>query len=118
VKNQSFHRRLGYALEGLRIAWRSEKSFRLQCMASLGVVLILVWFRPAMVWWALLLLNCGLVLGAELFNTALENALDHLHPERHTAIQIAKDCSAGAVLIFSLTAVCGFIVFVISMLWP
>lgn len=117
MKNQSFRRRLGFALQGVLCAWRGESSFRQQAVAALGVLVILLWRRPAMVWWALLLMNCGLVLAAELFNTALERALDYLSPERHPAVQVAKDCAAGAVLLLSLTGACVFIAFLIST-WP
>ena len=117
MKNQSFRRRAGFAIQGVTWAWRGEASFRQQAVVSLAVLLILVWRRPAMVWWALLLMNCGLVLAAELFNTALEHALDHLHPERHAAIEVAKDCAAGAVLLLSLTALGVFVAFVGST-WP
>ena len=114
MKNQSFRRRLGFAVQGVRSAWLCESSFRLQCAAASGVLLVLLWFRPAMLWWALLLLNCGMVLAAELFNTALEHTLDHLSPERHPAVQVAKDCSAGAVLLLSLSASLTFIAFLIN----
>jgi diacylglycerol kinase (ATP) len=66
------------------------------------------------VWWVLLLLSCGLVLSAELFNTALEHTLDHLSPERHPAVKIAKDCAAGAVLLLSLTSVGVFVAFLVA----
>ena len=62
-------------------------------------------------------MNCGLILAAELFNTALENALDHLSPERHPAIQVAKDCAAGAVLMLSLSGLCVFVAFLVET-WP
>jgi undecaprenol kinase len=114
MKNQSFRKRLGFAMQGIATAWRTEMSFRQQCVATLAVVLVLVWRRPAMFWWAILLMNCGVVLAAELFNTALEHALDHLHPTQHTAIQIAKDCAAGAVLLLSITGVCVFIAFMVE----
>ena len=117
MKNQSFRQRAGFALQGIVCAWRSEASFRQQTFAALGVLLVLIWRQPAVIWWALLLMNCGLVLATELFNTALENALDHLHPEQHAAIRIAKDCAAGAVLVLSLTGVCVFIAFLVST-WP
>lgn len=114
MKNQPFHRRLGFALNGIISAWRSEASFRFQCIATLGVMAVLAWRRPAMMWWAFLLIMCGMVLAAELLNSALEAALDRLHPERHEAIRVAKDCAAGAVLILSLTGVGVFIAFVID----
>lgn len=115
MKNQPFTKRLSYSLQGIRTAWGSEASFRFQSLSAVGVVLLLIALRPAPIWWALLLLNCGLVLGAELLNTALEHALDHLHPEIHPAIKIAKDCAAGAVLVFSLSAVGTFLAFLCSL---
>jgi diacylglycerol kinase (ATP) len=45
------------------------------------------------------------VLAAELFNTALEQLADRLHPEQHPQIRIAKDCAAAAVLVVSIGAI-------------
>ena len=51
-----------------------------------------------------------------LFNTALESLIDHLHPEMHPAIKIAKDCAAGAVLLLSGGAVIvGIIVVLVAL---
>jgi diacylglycerol kinase (ATP) len=41
---------------------------------------------------------------AELINTAIETLADHIHPERHDAIQTVKNIAAAAVLISSITA--------------
>jgi undecaprenol kinase len=114
MKNQSLLKRLGFALHGISAAWREETSFRQQSVATLCVISVLIWRRPAMVWWALLMLSCGMVLAAELFNTALEHAIDRMHPARHPAIQLAKDCAAGAVLLLSITAVGVFIAFLVE----
>ena len=111
MKNQPFLQRLSFSLQGIRSAWTQEASFRFQGFAALGVLVMLAVLRPPAIWWALLLLNCGLVLAAELFNTALEHALDHLHPDIHPAIKISKDCAAGAVLVFSLSSVGTFLAF-------
>lgn len=104
-KGQPFSRRLSYALHGLRQALRHERSLRshlLSCAALLGVLLLT---RPAPLWWALLALAAGLVLVAELLNSALETLADHLHPEQHAQIGAAKDIAAGAVLVASGIAV-------------
>jgi undecaprenol kinase len=114
MKNQRLHHRLGFALNGIMTALRTETSFRTQCIAALCVVLVLAWRQPPMMWWAFLLIMCGMVLAAELFNTALEAALDHLHPERDPAIRIAKDCAAGAVLMLSITSACVFVAFLVD----
>ena len=115
MKNQPFTKRLSYSLQGIQTAWSLEASFRFQSLMALGVVALLIALRPAAIWWALLLMNCGLVLAAELINTALEHALDHLHPEIHPAIKVSKDCAAGAVLIFRLSAMGTFLAFLWSM---
>ncbi|MDO8035540.1 diacylglycerol kinase [Janthinobacterium sp. SUN128] len=114
MKNQPFFKRMGFALQGIGAAFRMESSFRLQCLAALMVLVVLCWYQPPLMWWALLLLNCGLVLAAELFNTALEHLIDHLHPSLHPSIKIAKDCAAGAVLLLSMTAICGFVAFLLE----
>jgi diacylglycerol kinase (ATP) len=112
MKNRPFHQRLAFALAGIRAAWRGEASFRLQVFAAGGVLAILLWLRPAPLWWAVLLLTAGVVLAAELFNTALERTIDHLHPDFHPMLKVAKDCAAGAVLVLSLAAVAVFAAFV------
>jgi undecaprenol kinase len=117
MKNKPFLQRLGFSLSGIATALRLESSFRWQLAMAAGATAFLVWSRPQAIWWALIGMNCGLVLGAELFNTALEHTLDRLHPEMHPAIKIAKDCAAGAVLIFSCGALGTFVAFLISH-WP
>ena len=114
MKNQAFHHRFAFAVNGLVAAWKGEASFRFQCLACVGVIAVLIWRRPAPLWWAVLLTLSALVLAAEMFNTALETALDHLHPERHAAIGIAKDCAAGAVLLLSIASAAVFCIFVID----
>jgi diacylglycerol kinase (ATP) len=49
----------------------------------------------------------GLVLMAELFNTAIEAVLDGLHPGEGDFVRKAKDCAAAAVLVASTAAVLG-----------
>jgi len=111
MKNKSFHHRLGFALHGIAAGLRAESSLRTQAAGAVLVLAVLVWRRPGAVWWALLIMNCGAVLAAELMNTALEHALDHLNPQLHPAIKLAKDCAAGAVLVLSLAAAGTFIAF-------
>lgn len=104
LKNQPFGVRLRFALAGLAHAVRSERSLRTQLALLATALAVLAWFRPEPLWWALVALAAGAVLAAELFNTALERLVDHLHPGLHDEIRIAKDCSAGAVLLAALAA--------------
>ena len=111
MKNLSFHLRARFAWQGIKAAWQNEMSFRTHCAATAFVVLVLLIKRPVAAWWAILLLTCAVVIAAELFNTALEQSLDLISPEPHPAVKLAKDCSAGAVLVLSVGAVCVFIAF-------
>lgn len=105
MKNQPFHRRLGFALAGLVTALRSENSFRVHLLAAVAVLGILAWRRPMALWWAMIIVTLMVVLATELINTAVEHLADHLHPDRHPRIKIVKDCAAAAVLIASLGAI-------------
>lgn len=112
MKNRPFHERLGFAIAGIATTLRKEQSFRLQMLAAVAVVVVLVWLQPAPVWWALIALSIAAVLAAELLNTAVEHLADHLHPDRHPRIKDLKDCAAAAVLIASLGALCVVVAFI------
>ena len=105
LKNRRFHIRLGFALGGLREGWRREKSFRTHCLFALAALGALVVLRPPPIWWALIALVIAVVIALELINSALEAMIDHLHPDQHPSIRVAKDMAAGAVLIASGAAV-------------
>jgi diacylglycerol kinase (ATP) len=105
MKNRPFLQRLRFALAGIAYALRTESSFRTHAIAAATALAALAWLRPAPVWWALVALTTVAVLAAELFNTALEQLADRLHPEEHPQIKVAKDCGAAAVLVFSIGAV-------------
>lgn len=104
MKNQPFHRRLAYALSGLRAAFAAERSLQTQAAAFVLVCIVLAVTRPGALWTAAVLLASAAVLAAELFNTALEALADHLHPDVHPQIKLVKDCAAAAVLVASAGA--------------
>ncbi|HEY1874881.1 MAG TPA: diacylglycerol kinase [Steroidobacteraceae bacterium] len=103
-KNQHFRARLGFALRGLTQALRTEASLRLQALACVAALLVLLALRPPAVWWALVLLASAAVLAAELFNTAIEHLADLLHPQQSPGIRLVKDCAAAGVLVAVLGA--------------
>lgn len=103
-----------FAIKGIVAAFRTERSFRTQSLFGSGALGLLFWYRAGGEWVALFVLTIGGVLAAELFNTALENALDHLSPEKHPAMEVAKDCAAGAVFVLSLTSLAVLLAFLFS----
>jgi diacylglycerol kinase (ATP) len=114
MKNLSFRRRFRFARNGISGAFQREASFRTQVFCGIAAFTALVILRPAPIWWALIVLAIAAVLGAELLNTALESLADRLHPDQHPAIGFAKDCAAGAVLLFSLASVLIFLCLLID----
>jgi undecaprenol kinase len=116
MKNRVMRQRLGFAWAGIAAAWKNERSFRTQTIFAIALPVALLLLRVSAIWWAICLTIAFLVLAAELFNTALESLIDHLHPTIHPAIKIAKDCAAGAVLLLSICAVIiGIIVVLVAL---
>ncbi|HTC15954.1 MAG TPA: diacylglycerol kinase [Steroidobacteraceae bacterium] len=103
-KHQPLRARFGFALHGLAHALASEASLRVQLLVALLLLVLLCVLRPEPLWWALAGLAAGGVLAAELFNTAIEQLADALHPQDSAAIRIVKDCAAAAVLMSVLGA--------------
>ena len=104
MKNRPFRARLGFALAGIRIVARREKSFRTQlCLAVVAAALTAA-LRPGAIWAAVMALAIALVLALEMVNAALEYLIDRVHPEIAEEIGFAKDAAAGAVLLASIAA--------------
>lgn len=107
-------------LNGFKHAWRgicyllkTERNARFHLGMTLLVGLFAVVLKVNRVEAALLFFAVVLVFAIEIINTAIENALDHLHPSQHFKIGIIKDALAGAVLISSIiAAVVGLLIFV------
>ena len=101
-----------YALEGFRTAVTTERNINVQlCIGAAAVVAGLV-LRLDMVSWALVVICIGLVVFAELVNTAMEAIVDLACPEIHPLAKRAKDVAAASVLVLSVAvAVVGILVF-------
>ena len=104
---------MGYALKGLRIALMEEHNFRSEIV--LGLIAIgLGWFlRISIVEWLFVIGAIGLVLTAEVFNTALEELCDMLRTSHDPHVAKIKDLSAAAVFLSAATAfIIGCVIFV------
>lgn len=101
----------GYAFEGIFTTIKNERNMRIHITCMLYMFYFLLrfdFFEISRTEFAILFIACGLVLGAEVINTSIEALVD-MHGTEHTHFgKIAKDCGAGAVLIFAIFAVlCG-----------
>ncbi|AZK46842.1 diacylglycerol kinase family protein [Paenibacillus lentus] len=95
-----------YAAEGIVSALRSERNMRIHLIATVIVLLAAMYFRLSGRDIAVLLIVIGLVIAAELINTAIESIVDLVSPEWHPLAKKAKDTAAGAVLVMAMVAVC------------
>jgi len=98
-------RRFKFAGRGLLYVIRREVSFRWQLLAALVAIIAGGLFHFKVWQWLVLWSVCGLVLVAELFNTAIERLLDLLAPDFKEPVGRIKDILAGAVLLVAILAV-------------
>ncbi len=103
-----------YAASGIVSALVRERNMRIHtvCMAYMYFFLFAFdFFEITRTQLAVIFLANALVIGGELINTAIENTVDLVSKE-HTAYgKAAKDCAAGAVLVFAVFSVlCGIAV--------
>jgi diacylglycerol kinase len=98
-------RSFGYAFSGIGHGLRTQANLRIHLMAAAGVIIAGALLQVSTIEWAVLAVTIMVVISAELFNTAIEAAVDRAGHEPHPLSQIAKDTAAGAVLIGAIGAV-------------
>lgn len=94
-----------YALRGLGLAFRTERSFRWQVALAFLSVLLGWGLGISALEWLCLSFVVGLVLVLELLNSSFERMVDLAKPRLDDAVRDLKDILAGAVLVTALTAV-------------
>ena len=108
---KSLIKSFGYAFRGIFTALTKERNMRIHTVCMLYMYFFLFafdFFEISDAQLSVIFLANGLVIGGELINTAIERAVD-LYGDEHTENgKIAKDCAAGAVLVFAIFSVlCG-----------
>jgi diacylglycerol kinase (ATP) len=93
-----------WSLQGWTAAWASEMSLRQWTIVNLLSAALAFTLDLTSVERAIILCFGLLILAAELFNTAIEEIVDHISPERHPFARKAKDCGSAGV---ALTAIAG-----------
>jgi len=102
---QQVRQRFVCAWCGLRAAYRTEQSFRIQVTVAVAVAVAGAIVGLTYLEWLFLVTAIGMVLSLELLNTMIEKTLDMVHPGYHEGVKLIKDISAAAVLLSSLAAV-------------
>lgn len=98
-------RSFAYAFKGIAEVVRHQANMRIHVVVMLLVLLVAFLLPLSTTEWALILICMGMVLSAELFNSALEYLTDLVSPDYHALAGKAKDAAAGAVLVCAIAAV-------------
>jgi len=102
-----------FAISGLIHTVKSETNFRIHLIIASIVAILGFYFKISGVEWLFIVLAIGIVLMAELFNTAIEILVDMVSPDFNSKAGHIKDIAAAAVLIVVIAAVItGLIIFI------
>ena len=101
-----------YAYEGLIAALKEEPNLKFHLLAGILVIILSFILKISKQDFLIIILVIGFVITVELTNTALESVVDHFVSKEHPGAKLAKDISAGAVLVAAVTsAIIGIIIF-------
>jgi len=110
--SRTWSRKFADAFRRLWRAVRTQSSFAVHLLMAGAVVAAGALFSVSAVEWCLLAFAIGLVLMAEIFNTAIESLARAPGSRRHPRFRDALDMASAAVLLAAVTAaVIGVIVF-------
>ena len=93
-----------YALNGVFTALTICRNLKIHYFMAVVAIVAGFYFDIKRLEFAVVLLTITLVVTLEMVNTAIEKAVDLLTEKYHVLALIAKDISAGAVLIASIIA--------------
>ena len=114
-----FFKSFQYAWQGLKLAMAEQRNLRFHSVIALLVVVLSFVLQISFIEWGIIIVCIGMVISAELFNSAIEKWVDVVSPERNKKAGDIKDISAAAVLILAIMAVIiGCIIFGKQLLLP
>lgn len=103
-----------WSWQGWMAAWASEMSLRQWTIVNVLSAALALSLDLTAVERALILALGLLVLAAELFNTAIEEIIDHLAPDHHPFAKKAKDCGSAGVALAALAGGVAWLVILIG----
>ena len=102
-----------YAFNGIFSCIKDEQNMMIHFIVALLVIICGFAYNLTKIEWLICILLIGLVLAAELINTSIENLCDSVTTKENKYIKIAKDTSAGAVLVLAITSsIIGLMIFI------
>ena len=102
-----------HAFQGIFTCFIQERNFKIHITASMAVFILNFILRISILEWCIILLCIGLVLAAELFNSAIERTIDLKTLDYHPLAKSGKDMAAGAVLIAAfISSLIGLLIYI------
>lgn len=102
-----------YAIEGIWTSFKTERNMKIHIFIMILVIIAGIILKINKSEWIICIILIAIVIGSELFNTSIETIVDMVMPEKNEKAKIAKDVSAGAVLVVAIgAAIIGLVIFV------
>ena len=117
ARARSFWQSLGFAIAGVRHAFRSQRNLRIHGVIAGVVIIAALVLRISRAERAVVVSLIALVIGLELLNTAIEALVDLSSPTSHPLAKIAKDTAAGAILLVALGSLAVGLIIFLPRLW-
>ena len=102
-----------YAFHGIIETMKREQNMVIHIIITILVIFMGLFFRISRFEWLTLIFTIAAVISVEVINTSIEALTDLVSPKQNELARIAKDCSAGAVLVFAIASVIiGLVIFI------
>lgn len=104
-KNPTFLKSILIAASGFKQVFKSEKKIRLAFVVTAVCMVLAIWVKASSIETILVLVAWIQVIVGEIFNTALEKAMDYASDKAyHPLIKRGKDYAAASVFVLSVLA--------------
>ena len=113
MKNKKIKDSFKYAFSGIISAFKTEKNMKIHMIAVICVIVFGLLLKLNLLEWIICISCFVLVIGGELFNTAIEVVVDLVSPGINEKAKKSKDIAAGGVLVFAIgSLIIGLLIFV------
>lgn len=104
-QSRSFTKSVTYALNGVRLAFRSQRNFRKHLVIAIFSLSLAILLKVSIVEFCIILFANMFVLVMEMMNSVIEFVIDAYYRNKWAKLaKLSKDIAAGAVLVSASTS--------------
>ncbi len=105
-QSRNFNKSVMYALNGVRLAFKSQRNFRKHLVIALLTFSIAFFLRISLIEFCIIIFANMFVLVVEMINSVVEFIIDAYYRNKWAKLaKLSKDIAAGAVLISAVVSV-------------